>query len=378
MATQANSDDLLVVMGFSPISKQLEDDMIFIDREFIKADHPHIEVDDQRISIEDVVRDYEDILLALPQSEWNLAIRDLYWIAVRELKGLSFNQLSKVTAKNAILFEADLSNLCLRTVDFSRSAFDYAKFNSTDLFRSQLQACRFQGANLDYVKANKANFTKANFEDASLIEAKLKGAILKNANLVGANLTRADLRETDCESADFSYANLEKADLEGANLFDIKFNALTKWPVSFKEKPTLEVDEMKVIYRNLTLEELVLETTEDTIKDFKWINENRLREMVMLIIRDILNSNKIFETRNTDVRFQKRKIVSRLLSYSAHLPNILRSRHPELTKNKVNHLIMSIVRKISIYRQDKKRGGGGTNKRKIRSSNKQRYSELLG
>jgi uncharacterized protein YjbI with pentapeptide repeats len=202
------------------------------------ATTPPMPFQGRKIQIKNIIKKYYYILLSLPEKEFDLAIRDLYWAAVIE-QAKSKSRRSRINAEGAILFEANLSGLNLKRINLKSALLFYSNLTNSSLQGADISKAQLQGANLTEVKLDSANLTAANLQDAKIVDAVLRNANLSGADFRGANLTRADLRGTKCTGANFAFADLSNVDLDGADLADISFNALTKWPNRTK-KPAEE------------------------------------------------------------------------------------------------------------------------------------------
>lgn len=82
---------------------------------------------------------------------------------------------------NPVGQRADLSEECLREMDFRGADLAYATFIDADL----------TGANFAAANLSEANFTNANLSDAICCHAQFIGTNLSDANLSGADFTHA-------------------------------------------------------------------------------------------------------------------------------------------------------------------------------------------
>lgn len=209
-----------------------------------KAANPLSLFRNKRLNIAEVIRKYFYVLQALPESEFELAVRDLYWAALLE-QSRSKSPIPPIDAESATLFEADLSGLTLKGANFKYADFQYANLTDSSLINADLSGCKLQGADLVRAKLNNASFDHANLQDASLVDAKLRNANLSGADLQGASLIRADLRGAKCVGANLAFADLSYADLEGADLSNVTSNALTIWPKRYQKEANEEVKLLK-------------------------------------------------------------------------------------------------------------------------------------
>jgi uncharacterized protein YjbI with pentapeptide repeats len=113
-------------------------------------------------------------------------------------------------------------------VDFSRSVFGGtcfleallwdANLSRLDLRTALFKGARLERANLSFANLSGIDLTKADFTDASLVCACLTNSELSGASFIGTNLTNADLTGANLTGAYIVGATLAGANLAGASL----------------------------------------------------------------------------------------------------------------------------------------------------------------
>jgi hypothetical protein len=130
---------------------------------------------------------------------------------------------------------ASLAGINLGSLDFHGARFDRATLTGAWLLESNLAQASFPGAYLDQAWCAAACLREGDFQGASLVRANLRGCDCRQANFSGANLTGATLDGADLCGADFSSGNLQDAFLTGA-----RYDAQTRFPLTFTPRQTLE------------------------------------------------------------------------------------------------------------------------------------------
>lgn len=195
------------------------------------------------------------------------------WIGRIEKARTTINELLKTHADNQmvkrayyqmLIFDnkgyktkADLSNfsdMWIRDIDYSNSNMMDAVFERSDVeeaifdrivlknarFRSSSVGASYKGADLFRVSFQdsrvEGDFTDAKFEEVifkktDLSRSKFINAEIANINFADTNLNHVNFTKADIRGADFSMASLENAVFT-----DVKCDARTKWPHSFKQK----------------------------------------------------------------------------------------------------------------------------------------------
>ncbi|MDH6604423.1 hypothetical protein M2164_000056 [Streptomyces sp. SAI-208] len=108
-----------------------------------------------------------------------------------------------------------------------------------DLRRALLSKAQLAGANLRHSNLAKAYMPKCNLEHSQLAHIDLRHAHLRSArfayaDLREAHLEHADLRQAVLQGADLRGANLSNACLDGADLTDVRTDAATIWPDTYR------------------------------------------------------------------------------------------------------------------------------------------------
>lgn len=183
-----------------------------------------------------------DLLLReTPYKKEEIEARDVV-VRARTLSVLKNLDASRKASILRFLYESKLLNV-ITDADFShvdmyngillgaylfKANFNFANLSFANLEKSVLSDCSFYKANLSFGK----------FNGVDLSFAKLRGADLSAINLVDADLSDADLTGAKLRGADLTNANLVGTDLsdvnlEDVNLYRVKYNESTKWPLGF-------------------------------------------------------------------------------------------------------------------------------------------------
>jgi uncharacterized protein YjbI with pentapeptide repeats len=141
-------------------------------------------------------------------------------LTLATLKGVD---LSKITLKDAIFYDVDLSHRDLSGVDLSKAnlrkvILSYVDLNGRDFTEINLSEAVLRETILNSAILRKAHLEGAHLEGAHLEGAHLEGAHLEGAHLEGAHLEGAHLEGAHLEGAHLKGAHLEGAHLEGAHL----------------------------------------------------------------------------------------------------------------------------------------------------------------
>ena len=134
--------------------------------------------------------------------------------------------LAEIQAK-IVAPEIDLAG-----VHLSGEKLDGLNLTRADLSEAQLSGAGLKRTNLDFVRAEKADFSNCDLSQASLIELKGSGAIFRQAILgYGCNLSRAQLEQADLrgarslgQAANLGAVSAPKADFTGASLPGVIMN----------------------------------------------------------------------------------------------------------------------------------------------------------
>ncbi len=126
---------------------------------------------------------------------------------------------------------ADLSEANLDDVDFSDGKLNSATLSGAHLAGCRAEAASLVGADLSYIRAERAEFNgvnarRASFEGALLSRASFREANLSEARFLRAKLAAANFVGADIEGADFSGADLQEACLRRLVLSVARLSAM--------------------------------------------------------------------------------------------------------------------------------------------------------
>lgn len=107
--------------------------------------------------------------------------------------------LDKSDFSRSKLIQSDLSRAILwdsrvNDADLRQAKLTAADLRSVSFIRSDLREANLDGARMESVDANRANFGQASLVNASLVSANLRHCRLEGANLSDADLAGADLQ----------------------------------------------------------------------------------------------------------------------------------------------------------------------------------------
>jgi len=105
-----------------------------------------------------------------------------------------------------------------------------AAWNKAIIYRTEFQACRAVGFNVNEAFIKDVVFRDMNLMLAQFRFAEFKAVRFENCNLKGADFQNADLRgvvfaECDLSEAELSFANLKNADIRGCEIKDTRANS---------------------------------------------------------------------------------------------------------------------------------------------------------
>jgi len=123
---------------------------------------------------------------------------------------------SGVSLRSCDLRGADLTDLCLRNVDFS-----YSDLGGALLVRAQCIGCVFEGVDMQQAKLSCGNFHGSSFHGADLSSVEAISADFSCAILDQVSFFSAVLRESYFSCSHMEKAYLPGADFKGANLAGI-------------------------------------------------------------------------------------------------------------------------------------------------------------
>ena len=125
---------------------------------------------------------------------------------------LSCADIIECNFSHSALYDADMSNAIISSVDFS----------SASMQEMQIHDCRFSDSKLIDSELNNSNLTNSVFNNTDCKGAIFADCILTNTMLIGANLVEADFSGAYMDGCNLSGANLTDADLTAESMRGIK------------------------------------------------------------------------------------------------------------------------------------------------------------
>ena len=117
---------------------------------------------------------------------------------------------------------ADLSEENLEEGNFENTVLVEAKFQGSNLHKSNFRNSDLRGANFHDARLTQAQFQNSNLEETDLMWADLKGANFDNVRLAGAYLQGADLRETNIKKDQIQFSYTDEDTLLPNNILNKK------------------------------------------------------------------------------------------------------------------------------------------------------------
>ena len=313
------------------------------------------------LTVEEIIRKYSLILQTLPDRQFELALRDLYWAAV--LEQVRSGGKRNIEAEEALLFESDLSGLILKKVNLARAEVQYANLINTSLQDSTLTGSQLQGANLNGAVLSGARLVRANLQDCQMIRAKLIKANLSGADFEGAKLRYADLRGAKCTGTNFSFADMTYANLDGADLKNVEFNSLTIWPEKYKRQPDQRSRSLEGP-KAASFEELKVLLEAQVRRHVARISDADIERAAVYVLRKIIEAETGLEYRAGELwtlerrdphrnsfvlRFIRKSQPDRLVHYDPDLRRYLEYQRLDVSPNQASHIINVVARAVSEY-----------------------------
>jgi hypothetical protein len=301
----------------------------------------------KRLPLKKIIKEYFYILAGLPDKEFELAIRDLYWAAVID-QSRSKSGCSRTNASGALLFEADLSKLTLDGINLKQASLCYATLIATSLREANISRGQLQGVRLNGGKLESADLSGASFQDADLSRASLRHANLSGADFRGAKLREADLRKALCVGADFSFADLSKADLGGADISDVFSNALTIWPTRLSRPAPAEsaVDGPA----SASMGQITSFLQQALGNQVPMVSQVDIAKVTSFVLKKIIDAETKFSLdRDAVVRFIRKPELDRLVHFDPRVKRYVRYIASDVSAEQGRHMVNVVAREVSSY-----------------------------